>query len=161
MRGLSSKKLIVSAVLALFLILPFLRPAEAQEKLATESLTIQSNSGKTHEFVVELALTPAQRSQGLMNRAELPADRGMLFEFGEVREVSMWMRNTPLPLDMLFLAQDGTVSRIHENATPFSDDIISSRGPVKFVLEINGGLSATLGINAADKVVSKQIGNRK
>jgi uncharacterized membrane protein (UPF0127 family) len=146
-----------SALAALFLFLAGAALAQ-QATFTRETLSIVS-SGKTHEFSVELALTDPQREQGLMFRKEMPADSGMLFDFGGERQVSMWMENTVLPLDMVFIRTNGTISHIHANAVPFSQDIIDSRGPVNFVLELNAGRAAALGIKVGDRVVSKQIGN--
>ncbi len=126
-----------------------------------EQLTIERAGGEAHTFTVELALDDAQREQGLMLRQEMAPDSGMLFDFGNPRDVSMWMRNTLLPLDMLFIGDDGTITHIHENAKPQSDAIISSRGPVKYVLELNGGRSKALGIKPGDTARSPQIGNMK
>ncbi|CAD7023337.1 hypothetical protein REJC140_00174 [Pseudorhizobium endolithicum] len=131
--------------------------AQAQQSFEQEQLLIQTKSGKTHSFTVELALTVEQRAQGLMYRESMPPDHGMLFDFGEMRPVSMWMQNTPLPLDMLFIQRDGTISHIHRRAVPFSRTIIDSRGPVHFVLELNGGRAAALGIEAGDRVMSKRV----
>ncbi|MGW9230606.1 DUF192 domain-containing protein [Pseudorhizobium sp. NPDC055634] len=133
----------------------------AQTTFEREDLLIQTRSGKVHRFDVELALTTEQRSQGLMHRESMPQDHGMLFDFGETRPVSMWMRNTPLPLDMLFIQRDGTISHIHRKAVPFSEAIIDSRGPVNYVLELNGGRAAALGIDVGDRVMSKRIDGRK
>ncbi len=95
-----------------------------------------------------------------MYRKVMAPDAGMLFDFGMPRPVSMWMENTILPLDMLFIQGDGTISHIRENAVPYSRDVIDSRGPVKFVLELNAGRSKSLGIKVGDKVISKRIGNQ-
>jgi uncharacterized membrane protein (UPF0127 family) len=146
-----------SAVLALSL---FAANAGAVPlRFETEPLAIESAGGIQHKFTVELALDDAQRQQGLMSRTTMAPDAGMLFDFIEPRDVSMWMHNTLLPLDMLFIDAGGTITHIHENAEPQSDAIISSRGPVKYVLELNGGRSRALGIKAGDRVVSGQIGN--
>ena len=157
--GRRSGGLIASALAALVLL--FLGQAMAQTTFEREDLLIQTRSGKVHRFDVELALTTEQRSQGLMHRESMPQDHGMLFDFGESRPVSMWMRNTPLPLDMLFIQRDGTISHIHRKAVPFSEAIIDSRGPVNYVLELNGGRAAALGIDVGDRVMSKRIDGRK
>ena len=157
--GRRSGGLISSALAALVLL--FLGQAMAQTTFEREDLLIQTRSGKVHRFDVELALTTEQRSQGLMHRESMPQDHGMLFDFGETRPVSMWMRNTPLPLDMLFIQRDGTISHIHRKAVPFSEAIIDSRGPVNYVLELNGGRAAALGIDVGDRVMSKRIDGRK
>lgn len=150
---------IVSAFLALSLF--FAGATEAQLRFASEPLTIETKAGQKHVFSAELALDDGQRQQGLMLRREMAADSGMLFDFVNARDISMWMHNTLIPLDMLFIRDDGTITHIHENATPQSDAIISSRGPVKYVLELNGGRTRALGIKPGDKVFSRQIGNAK
>ncbi|MCO6178140.1 DUF192 domain-containing protein [Ciceribacter sp. RN22] len=140
-----------SAVLALFLLLPVAASAE-EAGLRKVALAIETPGGDRHVFQVEWAGTPAERERGLMFRTELDADAGMIFDFGEVRTVMMWMKNTPLPLDMLFIDEKGVVSRIAERTVPYSQDIIASAGPVRYVLEINGGRSATLGIVPGSRV---------
>lgn len=144
------------ALAALFLLLAGLA-AVAQVTFERDSLTIETANGERHAFSVELALTPDQRAQGLMHREQMPADAGMLFDFGAARPVSMWMQNTILPLDMLFIRSDGRISHIHENAVPFSQDIIDSHGAVKFVLELNAGRVKALGIRVGDRMVSSRI----
>ncbi len=76
----------------------------------------------------------------------------MLFDFGQTRMVTMWMRNTPLPLDMVFIREDGTVANVAERTTPFSEDIVPSAGPVAYVLELNGGIARMIGLKPGDKV---------
>ena len=143
------------AFMALFLFMA--STVSAQQQFDRQELLIQTKDGKTHTFEVELALSPEQRSQGLMHRESIPADHGMLFDFGESRPVAMWMKNTPLPLDMVFIQQDGTISHIHERAVPFSEAIIDSRGSVAYVLELNGGRTDELGIDIGDRVINKRI----
>ncbi|MGV1753123.1 DUF192 domain-containing protein [Agrobacterium sp. CG674] len=133
--------------------------SNAQESFAKEPLTIETSSGKKLEFSVELATTDGQRQQGLMFRKSMAPTDGMLFDFKIDRDVTMWMRNTLIPLDMVFISKDGKVTHVHANAVPHSEDIISSRGPVRFVLELNGGTAKQLGIDRGDTVRSKQIGN--
>jgi uncharacterized protein len=133
--------------------------SNAQESFAKEPLTIETSSGKKLEFSVELATTDGQRQQGLMFRKSMAPADGMLFDFKIDRDVTMWMRNTLIPLDMVFISKDGKVTHVHANAVPHSEDIISSRGPVRFVLELNGGTAKQLGIDRGDTVRSKQIGN--
>ena len=146
---------LASAVLALFLCLAF--SAAAGEKFDSQPLAIVTKDGKSHAFTVELAVTPRQREQGLMNRREMAADHGMLFAFGETRQVFMWMKNTYIPLDMLFIARDGKVRAIKENAEPLSEAIIDSKGPIDFVLELNGGTVERLGIRAGNRVENELI----
>ena len=141
---------LASAVLALFLCLSF--SAAAGEKFDSQPLTIVTKDGKSHAFTVELAVTPRQREQGLMNRREMAADHGMLFAFGETRQVFMWMKNTYIPLDMLFIGKDGKIRTIRQNAEPLSEAIIDSGGPIDYVLELNGGTAKRLGIRAGNRV---------
>ncbi len=115
-------------------------------------LTIQSG-GKAHNFNVELADTEEERQTGLMFRESLPKDGGMLFDFGNPQPAAIWMKNTLIPLDILFIDTDGTVLAIARNAVPHSLRQISPGVPVKGVLEINGGAAAELGINPGDMVV--------
>jgi uncharacterized membrane protein (UPF0127 family) len=117
-----------------------------------EPLTIATQSGGRHGFQVEVARTPDQRSQGLMFRRSMPQDQGMLFDFQRVEPVAMWMQNTYLPLDMLFIRADGTIARIAANAEPLSTRTIPSGEPVLSVLELNGGATARLGIRPGDRV---------
>ncbi|MDO1583849.1 DUF192 domain-containing protein [Rhizobium oryzicola] len=136
-------------------------PASAEVRFAKEPLSIVTTAGVKHQFDVELALNDEQRELGLMKRTALGADQGMLFDFGGSRDVSMWMRNTLIPLDMLFINANGVISHIHANAKPESDDIISSNGKVAYVLELSGGEAARRGIAIGDHVLSHQIGNLK
>jgi hypothetical protein len=101
---------------------------------------------RTVAFRVEIADTPEEQARGLMFRTDLPRDAGMLFLFPAAEERAFWMRNTPLPLDMLFAGPDGRICGIVANATPFTDDRRWSGCPASAVLEINGGLAASLGI---------------
>lgn len=119
-------------------------------------LVIHSKNGD-HAFTVEVVDTAETRARGLMYRQELGPDAGMLFDFLEERSVSFWMRNTFIPLDMLFIASDGTIRNIHINARPHDPTSIPSDGPVQFVLEIPGGRSKELGILAGDKVTHDRI----
>lgn len=126
--------------------------AEAQQV----TVTVESGTNR-HVFKVDLARTPEQQKQGLMFRTGIPADGGMLFapyppEGGPPREASFWMKDTPSPLDIIFIRADGTIATIAENTVPFSDDLVRSGEPVAAVLEINGGRAAELGISPGDKV---------
>jgi uncharacterized membrane protein (UPF0127 family) len=149
-----------SALVALFLLLAGLGPALAEETFQEGQLSIVTQGGARHAFTVELALTPRQRAQGLMNRRSMAADRGMLFSFGETRQVLMWMKNTYLPLDMLFIDEGGAIRTIREKAEPLSEAIIDSRVPVAYVLELNGGTARKLGIRTGDRVESPVISGR-
>ncbi|MEF2074966.1 DUF192 domain-containing protein [Consotaella aegiceratis] len=101
--------------------------------------------------------TPDERATGLVNRNSMPADHGMLFEFGESRPVTMWMKNTLIPLDMLFMDEDGRVTRIATNARPLSLALIPSGEPVRYVLELNGGSAARYGAAVGDQLVHPVI----
>lgn len=103
-------------------------------------------------FDLEIADTEQKRSRGLMYRTDFPLNRAMIFVFDNPQPVMMWMANTPLALDMLFVRSDGTIARVAQKTTPFSEDIVSSGEPVSFVIEINAGVAAMLGIKAGDKV---------
>jgi uncharacterized membrane protein (UPF0127 family) len=161
MRTLSFRT-ISSVVMALFFLLATVATAQepaAEIKFSTSELTIRSAGGKEHPFIVELATNDEQRARGLMFRKQMAPDHGMLFDFGQARRVTMWMENTILPLDMLFIRKDGIITHIRENAVPYSRDTIDSRHPVNFVLELNAGRTKALGIRVGDKVIGKPLGN--
>jgi uncharacterized membrane protein (UPF0127 family) len=147
------------SVLSALTIIPLLagHPAWAQSALRAPSfprsdLTIESRGGKTHRFSVEVADTDERRAYGLMHRDAMPADHGMIFDFKRDQPVAMWMRNTRIPLDMLFIDREGRVVNIHVRAVPFDETSISSDGPVRSVLELNGGTAARLGLAPGDIV---------
>lgn len=119
---------------------------------ALEALSIATQGGQRQSFQVEVARNDADRAQGLMYRRSMPANQGMLFDFGRVEPVSMWMQNTYLPLDMLFVRQDGTIARIAANTEPLSTRTIPSGEPVLAVLELNAGTAARLGIKPGDRI---------
>jgi uncharacterized membrane protein (UPF0127 family) len=119
---------------------------------AFETLSIAMQSGQRQSFRVEVARNDADRAQGLMFRRSMPADQGMLFDFGRVEPVAMWMQNTYLPLDMLFIRADGTIARIAANTEPLSTRTIPSGEPVLAVLELNAGTAAKLGVKPGDRV---------
>jgi len=145
----------VLAVLAVCCLLLAILPAGAFEK---SKLVVETESG-AHPFDVEMAVTPAERGRGLMFRQEMADDAGMLFDFGVDAEASMWMQNTFISLDMVFIEADGTVHRIARNTTPFSTDIVSSKGPVRAVLELNAGMARKLGLKRGDTVRHEMFGN--
>jgi uncharacterized membrane protein (UPF0127 family) len=115
------------------------------------TLTIRAANGE-HRFTVEMAETPEQQAQGLMFRKSLAPDRGMLFPRKPPGDASFWMKNTLIPLDLVFIREDGTIARIAENTVPMSLEPVPSLEPVSAVLEIAGGRSAELGIKPGDKV---------
>jgi uncharacterized protein len=134
-------------------------PAAAQlQTFATSELTIVSATGP-HKFTIELATTPAQQAQGLMFRRSLAPDAGMLFDFGVSQRTAFWMKNTLIPLDMLFVAQDGRITGIHARAVPETTDPIPSPGKVRAVIELNGGTADRLGIKPGDRVIYRIFGD--
>ncbi|HET9813134.1 MAG TPA: DUF192 domain-containing protein [Sphingomicrobium sp.] len=122
----------------------------AQSGLREVPLTVRSATG-AHRFTVEVAATPEQQEIGLMFRRAIDPDRGMIFPYDPPQAVAFWMKNTLIPLDMVFIRADGTIVRI-ATATPLSLDPVPSGEPVAAVLEIAGGRAAQLGIDAGDKV---------
>ncbi len=117
-------------------------------------LTIATTDGKTIDLRVEVAATPEHWQQGLMYRTDMADDAGMIFVMGQPpRVVSFWMKNTLIPLDMVFISADGTVARIHENAQPHDTTSISSQVEVVAVLELAGGRARALGVQAGDKII--------
>ncbi len=127
-------------------------PAYAEESFAKGRLTIVSANGARHPFTVEIASTPEQRTQGLQGRRRLAADTGMLFDFGRNQPVFMWMKNTFVSLDMIFIAADGRIANIAAETPPESLAVIESAGLVKAVLEVPAGTAARLGIRPGDRV---------
>ena len=128
--------------------LPQVSPALAGDD---DAVVIATHDGPVR-FSVEVAITPQERTVGLMHRRELATDHGMIFDFGAEQDVLMWMRNTYLPLDMLFIDSGGGIRHIAKRTTPLSERTISSQFPVRYVLEINGGLADKLKIAVGDTV---------
>jgi uncharacterized protein len=125
--------------------------AIAQEPPKIEPLTISTETASTM-LTAEIADTPELRERGLMFRHILPPDHAMLFDFGEPRPVSMWMKNTYMSLDMVFVREDGSIAAIAENTMPKSLDTVSVQEPVKGVIELAAGTVKRLGIHQNDKV---------
>jgi uncharacterized membrane protein (UPF0127 family) len=121
-------------------------------------LTVVSASGP-HKFAVEVATTPGQMEQGLMFRRSLAPDAGMIFDYGAPSMGAMWMKNTLIPLDMLFVDPRGRIINIHERAVPGSLDPISAAGPARAVIELNGGTAARLGIKPGDRIIFPIFGD--
>jgi uncharacterized membrane protein (UPF0127 family) len=136
------------------------RPAPGQEAAggAYIPLVIESLTGVRHTFQVEVAETPAERTKGLMFRSEMAADAGMLFLYQAPQFVTMWMRNTVLPLDMLFITADGRILSIAERAVPQSAMLIPSDGAALGVLEVNAGTASRLGLGVGDRVLHAHFG---
>ena len=135
----------------------FLARAQLQ-RFATSELTILSATGP-HRFTVEVAETPEQMEQGLMFRRAMAPDAGMLFDYKTPTVATMWMRNTLIPLDMLFVDAQGRIVNIHERAVPQTLDVIAALAPVRAVIELNGGTAARLGIAPGDRVQHPIFGN--
>ena len=131
-------------------------PAEAA---SFQPLEIVTKNG-VQVFSVEMATTEEEKQTGLMYRKELAEGRGMLFDFSPEQPVSMWMKNTFIPLDMIFIRSDGRILRIAENTEPHSEKIISSGGLAKGVLEVIGGTARKYGIQAGDRVAHPLFGTR-
>ncbi|NVJ96813.1 MAG: DUF192 domain-containing protein [Alphaproteobacteria bacterium] len=125
------------------------------------SLTVETADGTEHHFGVELALTPEARAQGLMFRRELGPNKGMLFVFPDADRRSFWMKNTYIPLDIIFIRRNGTIANIVESAEPETLTSRSSTGRASAVLEIPGGRAAELGIKAGDLVRHSLLGTAK
>jgi len=115
------------------------------------ALTVRSGP-RTHRFVAEVARSPDEQATGLMNRQALAPDRGMIFPYDPPQNASFWMKNTLIPLDMIFIRADGSIARIEANTVPLSLEPVPAGEPVAAVLEIAGGRSAELGIQPGDKV---------
>ena len=152
----SSRRLVLAAPLAVAALAA--RAQEADIQFKRSSLVVVT-AAREIKFDVELATNDAERARGLMYRKQLAAYEGMLFDFYREMPVSFWMKNTLIPLDMVFIAADGTVKHIHANAVPLSTESVPSRFPVRAVLEINGGSAALLGIKPGDKVRHPIFGN--
>jgi len=133
--------------------------AHAELVTFTRSKLVISTAKGQFPFDIELALTPAQMAQGLMYRRTLAADAGMLFDYGDPQPIAMWMKNTFIPLDMIFVARDGKVVDVHERAVPMSLDTIESKVPAKAVIELNAGTVGRLGIQIGDTVHYAAFGN--
>ena len=118
----------------------------------TAPLTIVTASGP-HKFTIELATSPAQMEQGLMFRRSMAPDAGMLFDYKAPSMAMMWMKNTLIPLDMLFVDAQGRIVNIHQRAVPGSLDTIAAAAPVRAVIELNGGTVARLDIRPGDRVI--------
>ena len=131
----------------------------AARAASIQPLEIVTKNG-VHMFSVEMATTEEEKETGLMYRKELPDGKGMLFDFSPAQQVSMWMKNTYISLDMIFIRADGRILRIAENTEPHSEKIISSGGLAKGVLEVIGGTARKYGIQPGDRVAHPLFGTR-
>jgi len=129
-------------------------PKGPQPELPKEAITIVSPDGARHVFHVETAKDPQQQITGLMFRKSVPPDGGMLFVWSSPEISHMWMKNTLVPLDMVFIRSDGVIDSIAENTVPHSLRDISSQGQVIATLELQGGITAKLGIAVGDRVIA-------
>ena len=144
-----------AAIAALFLLVGLtmqLLVTGAQGQLSRQTLSVLTSAG-TVAIDIEVADTPEQKAKGLMFRRSMPERAGMLFPYDRVEEITMWMRNTYIPLDMVFIRKDGVIHRIEEMTQPLSEEIVASKGGVTAVLELNGGAARRLGIKPGDRVV--------
>ncbi|CAI3951168.1 UPF0127 family (PDB:3M7A) [Commensalibacter communis] len=127
---------------------------KAQPELAKQPLTIVTKNGQKHEFSVEIAKTPMQQEVGEMFRTSIPENGGMLFVWPAPQVSNMWMKNTVVPLDMVFIDMNHYIRAIAENTVPYSLAPISSQGAVIATLELQGGITEKLGITVGDKIES-------
>lgn len=145
-------RILVLCLLALTIAACDEKASKASSAEPSRQLSIVGYEGERHDFVVELALTPEQQQIGLMNRTSMDENAGMLFMFEGEAERSFWMKNTLIPLDLIFIKKDGRIARIHENSIPQDLTPMLSYEPVAAVLEINGGMAEKLNIFEGDTV---------
>ena len=138
--------------LAVALVAVFAAFGSAAVRAASFSTLEIATKNGVHIFSVEMATTEDEKSKGLMYRRELADGKGMLFDFSPEQQISMWMKNTYISLDMIFIRADGRILRIAENTEPLSTKIISSRGPARAVLEVVAGTAQKYGIRPGDRV---------
>lgn len=131
------------------------RGAEAGGPFEWSDLTIVTDQGDRHRFRVEIVATPGDRAQGLQGRKHLEPDAGMLFAYAAPEPVVMWMKNTFIPLDMIFIGADGRIVNIAPDTEPQSLAFIESAGPVKGVLEVRAGTASRLGIKKGNRVLHR------
>jgi uncharacterized membrane protein (UPF0127 family) len=135
--------------------------AHAQNGSSTESSPLRAieivTKARSRTFEVAVASTREQRARGLMFRRELPESGGMLFDFGREQETRMWMKDTLIPLDMIFIESDGRILRVEQNAEPESLRLISSGGSARLVLEVKAGTARKFGISAGDRVIDLPV----
>jgi uncharacterized membrane protein (UPF0127 family) len=139
-------------LVAAFVFSAFLALSAGFSQAAEKSVLEIATKTGVHSFSVELVDNDADRAKGLMHRRSLPEGTGMLFDFHREQDVSFWMQNTYIPLDMIFIRADGRIHRIAENTVPLSLEQVPSRGPVRGVLEVIAGTSRKLGIAPGDRV---------
>jgi len=144
--------LVLCAAIAFILLFKHNAPPPGQPVLARQGmLSIDTAAGK-RDFNIEIAITPAEQAHGLMNRSSMPADHGMAFLWKEDGMRDMWMKDTLIPLDMLFIDHQGSIVHIASNATPNSFDVISAGRPTQAVIELVGGTAAAQNIKVGDRI---------
>jgi len=153
------QEIIVINLFTAFFIL-FSQNSHSQEKFPTGELTVKTQD-TSYDFDIELALDDSHRQYGLMFRTNLPEMNGMLFIYEEKKRISMWMKNTFIPLDILFIDDDGKIIRIAKSQQPRSLSLIRSGGEAKAVLELYGGLTDKLNIAVGDEIIYPTFGNMK
>jgi uncharacterized protein len=132
-------------------------PGIAEAKMRRETLAIRTATGEL-SFDIEIADTPEEKARGLMFRTSVPERTGMLFPYPQASDITMWMRNTYVSLDMVFIRADGTVHRIEAHTEPMSEKVIAAGAPVTAVLELAAGAAARLGVKPGDKVLHRHFG---
>ena len=152
---------IILGLLAVVALYVFVSGAQVESSPAakkTEHVVIRTQSGAVHDFYLEVARTPTEVEIGLMLRRDLPDDGGMIFLFGRpAKPVGFWMKNTLISLDMLFIAEDGRIIKLHPRAEPESLTQLPSEGPVVAVIELKGGIAEKLGITVGDRIETPLI----
>ena len=143
-----------------FLLLSPVVAGAAPHRLPVEKIVIETQHG-ARAFTLEIAADDASRETGLMHRTKLAPDAGMLFDFGKPVMTAFWMKDTPLPLDMLFVRADGTISTVAARAVPLSTAEIVSAEPIRAVIEIGGGQARAQGIAPGDRVRAPQFGSSR
>ena len=124
---------------------------ETQAEMRRETMQITTGTGE-HTFEIEIAESMEDKSRGLMFRRSLADNAGMLFPYQPAQEITMWMKNTYISLDMVFIRGDGVVHRIAAGTTPFSEEVVASKGDVSAVLEVRAGIAAKIGLKPGDRV---------
>lgn len=137
-----------------WLLLNMLIMAPVMAEMHKERVTIKTSTGQ-HDFQVEITQTDAERAMGLMFRQSLPRRSGMLFAYPKPFEITMWMKNTYISLDMIFIRKDGHVHRIEKGTEPFSERVVASQGDVSAVLEVAAGVADEIGLKPGDRVEHK------
>jgi uncharacterized membrane protein (UPF0127 family) len=147
-----SRRHFIGFMVAGIALLPAGLRSQALVTFDKSSLEIQTKTG-THKFTVEMAVSDRQQAQGLMFRRSMAPNAGMLFDYKRPTRITMWMKNTYIPLDMIFIGADGRIINIAQRTVPLSEATIPSRGRALAVLEVNGGTASRLGIKPGDRVI--------